>query len=492
MNAFNFAQCLLERMSPASHIADAATGQRIESNYIRSWVARMAAYLQHLGLVPGDRVVIGCALSPDSALMYLAVMYAGMIAVPVEQKTLKSESLSVLKSCEATAVWANEIEIPSSLPTLKIAMDDVEGMPEVDAMPCSKDDIGVLMATSGSTEQPRFVMVSHGNLLTNTEAIVRSQRLATGERAMLILPINYCFGASVLHSHLYTGGSVVFDRRFMFPDKVLNAIGEYGCTSFAGVPTIYRILINRSHIGTIAMPTLRRFLQAGGRLDAHTIKRIQAVVPNVDFVVMYGQTEATARITTLDPVMLSEKLGSVGKPLDNLDIRLVNERGEEVPVGATGEVRVKGPSVTRGYWNDPERTREVFVDDWLHTGDLAHFDEDGFLWINGRNSDFIKVRGIRVSLTEAEDRISKIDGVEEVGACAVTHEEAGEALALSIVLSPEVPFEAIRPAVLNTLPVSWTCPIIRAVSQLPRTSNGKLSRVALAEQIRDLYEQHPA
>ena len=120
------------------------------------------------------------------------------------------------------------------------------------------------MATSGSIGIPRFVMLSHGNLIANTEAIIRSQQLASDERAMLILPVSYSFGASVMHTHLYQGGEVVYDRRFMFPDKVLHAIAQFGCTTFAGVPTVYNVLLRRSQIRQIAMPGLRHFLQAGG------------------------------------------------------------------------------------------------------------------------------------------------------------------------------------------------------------------------------------
>lgn len=129
---------------------------------------------------------------------------------------------------------------------------------------CVASDLAVLMATSGSTGALRFVMVSHGNLIANTEAIIRSQRLASDERAMLILPVSYVFGASVMHTHLYHGGGVVFDRRFMFPDKVLQAIAQFNCTTFAGVPTVYNVLLRRSNIRRISMPSLRRFLQAGG------------------------------------------------------------------------------------------------------------------------------------------------------------------------------------------------------------------------------------
>ena len=183
------------------------------------------------------------------------------------------------------------------------------------------------MATSGSTGVPRFVMVSHGNLIANTEAIIRSQQLAGDDRAMLILPLNYCFGTSVLHTHLYAGGGVVLDRRFMFPDKVLRAVAEHGCTTFAGVPTVYNVLLRRSNFRAIAMPSLRRFLQAGGRLAPEKVSEMRAASPGTKFYVMYGQTEATARISCLEPERWEEKPGSVGRPLDNLTVRIADEHG---------------------------------------------------------------------------------------------------------------------------------------------------------------------
>ena len=133
------------------------------------------------------------------------------------------------------------------------------------------------------------------------EAIIRSQRLGSDERALLILPVSYCFGASVLHTHLYRGGAVVFDSRFMFADKVLRAIAYHSCTSFAGVPTAYQILLRRSNIRAIPLPSLRRFLQAGGALAVASIQQMRTIVPHAEFFVMYGQTEATARISCLPP-----------------------------------------------------------------------------------------------------------------------------------------------------------------------------------------------
>jgi acyl-coenzyme A synthetase/AMP-(fatty) acid ligase len=333
------------------------------------------------------------------------------------------------------------------------------------------------MATSGSTGVPRFVIVSHGNLKANTEAIVRSQRLASDETAMLILPLNYCFGASVMHTHLYQGGAVVFDHRFMFPDKVLRAMAQFDCTTFAGVPTAYNVLLRRSNIRQIALPALRRFLQAGGSLAPLRISEMRAAFPSVEFYVMYGQTEATARISCMEPERWEEKKGSVGRPMDNLVVSIVDEQGIAVQPGQTGELLIKGPSICPGYLNNDEETRRVYGDGWLRTGDLARQDEEGYLWIEGRKGSFLKMRGMRVSFPEVEAKVTAVPGVYECAARAVEHPEAGEALVLFIVPDQGVTIgvEEVR----RHLPAHWAIDSIRLVSELPKTSVGKVALSAL-------------
>ena len=345
---------------------------------------------------PGDRLLIGCSLSPSSALVYLGAMYAGLVAVPVEERALKAATGSLVEATGAKAVW-NEAALREKPDTDTVgsvvylhgdlAADVVPFMPPAT---CTVSDLAVLMATSGSTGVPRFVMVSHGNLIANTEAIVRSQRLAADDRAMLILPLSYCFGASLIHTHLYQGGSVVFDRRFMFPDRVLQATAALDCTTFAGVPTVYNVLLRRSNIRQFALPGVRRFLQAGGCLSVDKVNEMRGLFPQSKVHVMYGQTEATARISCLEPESWDQKQGSVGRPLDNLTVSTVDEQGNVVGPGLVGELIVSGPSICSGYWNDKQATSRVFRNGCLRTGDLGRQDADGYMWIEGRQGAFLE------------------------------------------------------------------------------------------------------
>ena len=478
----NFAGQVVERMGPNSCLIDAATGRTICPDDLPRLVAAYGASLRAAGLREGDRVLIGCSLTPASALAYLGAIYAGLVAVPVEDRAVRAAAAMLIETTAAKAVWTEtglRGRVTPHRPILYLQGDVTQGIPKTMA-PAARaaSDLAALVATSGSTGAPRFVMVSHGNLIANTEAIIRSQALVHNDRAMLVLPLSYCFGASVLHSHLYQGGGVVFDRRFMFPDKVLHAISKYACTTFAGVPTAYNILLRRSNIRSIKMPSLRRFLQAGGPLAPPRIAELRAAVPKPKVYVMYGQTEATARISCLEPERLDEKLGSVGRPLDNLTVRIVDEDGNTLPAGEMGEIWVKGPSITLGYLNEPEESLRVFYHGWLRTGDLGHLDADGYIWIDGRKGAFLKIRGVRVSFAEIEGKVAAIPGVYECAATAVPHPEAGEAVALYVV--PDQEGGDVVDRVRRSLPVDWTCESIQIVAKIPKTTRGKIARTSLS------------
>ncbi len=477
----NFAARLVERLGSGSELLDAASGERVTE--LPAAIADFAASFAAHGLRPGDRVLIGCNLRPLSSLAYLGAMFGGLVAVPVNESGLADSGAALARKTAARAVWTERGARGDW--ALRCGLTQLEGRPPRAGSgvgrpaTCSEDDLAALMGTSGSTGSPRLVRVSHGNLIANTEAIIRSQALARDERAMLILPVSYCFGASVLHTHLYQGGAVVLDSRFMFPDKVLRAIAQYDCTTFAGVPTAYQILLRRSNIRSIPTPSLRRFLQAGGALPAARVQQMCEIAPHAEFVVMYGQTEATARISCLPPRRLADKTGSVGVPLDNLQVRIVDPEGKELPLGVSGELWVAGKSISAGYLDEPEETQRKFRDGWLATGDMAWRDADGYLWITGRQGEFVKMRGVRVGFAEIEATVATVHGVLDCAALALPHAEAGEAVALYVVASDGA--GDVPAAVRRCMPTEWICDSVTLVAELPRNAHGKLMRSQLAQ-----------
>ncbi len=477
----NFAARLVERLGRNAELLDAASGERFAD--LRSRIEDFAASFAAAGLRRGDAVLIAVNLRPLCSLAYLGAMFGGFVAVPVNETALEASGEALVRKTHARLMWAEHTG-PRHW-AAGCGLRQLEGSPprapsgSRGAAVCGGQELAALMGTSGSTGAPRLVKVSHRNLIANTEAIIRSQALASDERAMLILPLSYCFGASVLHTHLYQGGDVVFDSRFMFPDKVLRAISQHGCTTFAGVPSAYQILLRRSNIRTIPTPSLRRFLQAGGALPPACIQQLRSIVPHAAVFVMYGQTEATARISCLAPLRLGDKAGSVGLPLDNLSVRIVNAAGQDVAPGESGELWVAGESISDGYLDEPEETSRKFHDGWLATGDIAVRDAEGYLWITGRQGEFIKVRGVRVGFAQIEATIATVPGVLECAAVAVPHEEAGEALGLFVVAADEA--GDVAAAVRRRVPGEWNCVSIRMVAELPRNAHGKLMRSQLAQ-----------
>src|SRR5208337_2856695 len=246
------------------------------------------------------------------------------------------------------------------------------------------DDLAALMFTSGSTGRPRGVMVSNRNIVANTNSIVEYLGLTANDRIMAVLPFHYCFGASLLHTHLRVGGSVVIDSRFMYPERVLQRMQETACTGFAGVPSHFQILLRKSAIAKMSFPHLRYVQQAGGQLAPAFIAELRQALPGKQVFVMYGQTEATARLSYLPPELLDTKLGSVGKGIPGVALSVVDESGQRALPGQTGEIVAEGGNVALGYWQDEEETARHFRNGKLYTGDLATVDEDGFLYIVDR------------------------------------------------------------------------------------------------------------
>jgi len=356
--------------------------------------------------------------------------------------------------------------------------------------------------TSGSTGDSALVRVTDSNLLANTADIVASQELNQGDKALLCLPLNYCFGASVLHTHLWVGGSVVIDDRMMFPEKILDSIEGERCTTFAGVPTSFLFLQARSSILQREFPSLRLWLQAGGHLAADVVHAFRKAHRNVAFTVMYGQTEATSRIAAF--IVDGEyPYGCVGHPMASLDLEIRDSDGTTGASCTEGEVWIRGASVCEGYFGDSERGAAKHINGWLNTGDIGYIHEDGRLCITGRADGFIKIRGRRVSCLEIEEMVWRAFAVRSC-ACPIPDPSSGEVIGLLLEQQDQYAFErggssnapvagqvgaGHDDGVARTSEADWAGRVRSALPQrwdlgpvicgeLPLTSSGKINRKA--------------
>jgi acyl-CoA synthetase (AMP-forming)/AMP-acid ligase II len=249
------------------------------------------------------------------------------------------------------------------------------------------------------------------------------------------LPFYYCFGTSLLHTYLRAGGSLVFGDSVAFPEKILDLMEEKTCTGFAGVPTTFQMYLRNSSFPNRALPALRQIQQAGGKLSTVLIDELIRAHPEVHVYIMYGQTEATARLSYLPPDLLNIKPGSIGCGIPSVILKVINESGEEVKPGEIGEIVARGRNISPGYLGEPEINAEKFIDGSLRTGDMATIDEDGYIYIVDRKSDFIKSYGNRVSSQEIEACILEITEVVAVAVIGVPDPLRGEAIRAFVVLA---------------------------------------------------------
>jgi len=346
------------------------------------------------------------------------------------------------------------------------------------------DDLAALMFTSGSTGRPRGVMVTHRNIMANTESIIDYLGLRDDDVMMTVLPFHYCFGTSLLHTHLRVGAELVIDHRFAYPDVVLDRMVETGCTGFAGVPSHFQILLRNSSIRGRKFPRLRHIQQAGGHLAPSFIRELRVILPDSRIFIMYGQTEATARLSYLPPEYIDTKSGSIGLGMPGVNLRVLNESGDDVAVGETGEIVAEGDNVAKGYWHAPEESALCFRDGRLYTGDIGRVDADGFIYVVDRAKDFVKCGGKRVSCRELEDRLLAFEELLEVAVIPVPDDVLGEAVK-AFAVPRKVEGNGFQKRLLEFCRERMPAPLIPrdivVVSSLPKSSGGKVMKACLRQ-----------
>ena len=272
---------------------------------------------------------------------------------------------------------------------------------------------------------------------------------------------------------------MVLASDFVFLNRALDLMQQQRVTGFSGVPSTFAMLLHKSDFRRREFKDLRYMTCAGGGLAPASVKRIQDIVPEVSLFLMYGQTEATARLSTLLPDEIDAKLGSIGRGIPDVELEVQDESDQLVPVGEVGEIVARGENVMVGYWNDPVQTREVLGPKGLRTGDLARVDDDGYIFIVGRRKDIIKSGAYRINPQEIEEVILKLDGIVEVAVAGMPHEIWGESPVAFVVPSPNCQPPSAKDIIEHCrqlLPRYKLIHDVEFVSLLPKTSSGKIRR----------------
>ena len=395
--------------------AVATPTMRLSYGDLADRVRTLAGHLAASGIGPGDRVLIALPNAPATVVTGLAVNALGGTAVEVNRTWSKDVLAEIVtrSRLRGAFVWGRDARTwgtvlaggpidqlwvvhPGVLPgALRDALGGVpasllleDGRVDPDLGPAPlpgtpelrPDWPALILYTSGSTGRPHGVVQTFRNVDANTRSIVEYLEITAEDRALIVLPLFYCYGRSVLQTHLFAGGSVFLDNRFAFPRVVLEALASEQCTGFAGVPLTFEIIRRQVDVSSIAFPRLRYLTQAGGAMAPDTIAWVRTAFHPAKLFVMYGQTEATARLSYLPPRRALDKAGSIGIAIPGVELRVVDEHGRELPPGEVGELVAQGPNVTPGYLDEPEETASILRNGWLWTGDLACRDADGFFY----------------------------------------------------------------------------------------------------------------
>jgi acyl-CoA synthetase (AMP-forming)/AMP-acid ligase II len=457
---------------------------------LKSSAARLAGELLAHGLQPGERVGILGRNSPFWASAYLATMKLGLVAVPFSTLLTPEEigRNAQWVTCRVVCMERHQQRKFGHVfkETAATLTDDLPGKPGPSAWPATPEGFdpnqdAVLMLTSGTTARPKAVRVTHSNIQANTESIVTYLGLLSTDCMMVILPFFYCFGTSLLHTHLRVGGSLALSNSFTFPEITLDMMESAGCTGFAGVPSSFQLLLRISTFKKRPLPRLRLIQQAGGKLHDVLIRELIASKPDAKVYIMYGQTEATARLSYLPPELLSTKLGSIGRGIPGVELRVLGEDGIPVQPGEVGEIVARGDNISPGYFNDTESSTEKFVDGALRTGDLATVDEEGYISIVDRKDDFIKSWGYRVSSQEVESCVLQLPDIVSAAAVGVLNLASGEAIHVFVTIRPGC---GATPAAIEAhcrehLAKHMVPEVVSIIEKMPLNPNGKVVKSEL-------------
>jgi len=330
-------------------------------------------------------------------------------------------------------------------------------------------ELSVLLSTSGTTGSPKLVRLAYKNIQSNAESIAKYLHIDSNERPITTLPLNYSYGLSVVNSHLHKGATIVLTDKTVFFRDFWDLFNYQMCTSFAGVPYTYTML-KRIGFDSIELPTLRSMTQAGGKLSEEFIRHFNqyALGKKISFYVMYGQTEATARISYVPADILIQKIGSIGIPIPGGEIKITNDGTKPTAPNEIGEIVYKGDNVMMGYAeNRNDLCKGDELNGILYTGDLGYKDEDGFFYVTGRMKRFIKIFGLRINLDEIQ---KMIENHFRISAACTGKDDLLRVLVHSDDKLAEV---NVKNEILKMYKLNFKSVVVKSTTQIPTNSSGK-------------------
>lgn len=505
------------------HEAFVDGGKRLSFADASRFAGGLAASMREAGIKRGDRVAIQMTPGVNLALAITAISMADAAFVPVHHSLFADQVAHIMQDCDAAALITEAKRLDklratlAECPALRFVIATnaneatFESQPVLDFEQCLLGtpadagnqtigkDLGAILYTSGSTGRPKGVMLSHANLIAGAEIVAQYLSLTRDDRLLAALPLSFDAGLNQLTTAMLVGGTAVMID-FRFGRDITRRLVDEEITGLAGVPTLWSLLAQPSSgLATQPLPHLRYITNTGGAMPQNVLGTLRATLPETKVFLMYGLTEAF-RSTYLPPDEIDNRPTSMGKAIPNTEIMVVNEAGDHCGPGETGELVHHGPTVSLGYWNQPELTRKVLRphplkqpgrtehDTVCYSGDLVTRDEDGFLYFVGRRDNQIKSAGFRISPDEVEEVLHSVAPLRQAAVVGVPDELLGQhlvAFAIAQEKAGKLDPQEILAACAAKLPRHMVPKQVNLVGTLPMTANGKVDYTSLRKSLQD-------
>ncbi|MFH1918640.1 MAG: long-chain-fatty-acid--CoA ligase [Planctomycetota bacterium] len=468
-------------------------------------VRRLAAGFQQMGVGAGDRVALLFPNCIEFCLAYFATLSLGAMVVPLNNRLASGEFSYILNDCGAKVLilgppfWEAFQTFKDRLETVEhivyagderregaVSWTDLFGPKR---QPSGQPDLNLaspacIMYTSGTTGLPKGAIMSHGNIAANARNCGAHLNYKESDTTLIAVPLFHVTGLnSQLVAFCYVGGSCVLMRAYNTA-RMIELVEKHRVTVLFNVPTMYTLMLLNEALDRCDTSSLRIAAYGGAPMAPETIVALQTRL-RVDLYNAYGLTETSSLTTVLPACDALRKAGSVGLPVSGVRVRVVDEQRNELPPDTVGELTVRGPNVVSGYWNKPEATRETTVDGWLHTGDCARIDPEGFVFVADRKKDMINRGGEKVYSIEVESVLVSHPNVLEAAVVPRPHSIFGEVVHAFVVLTPgtgvteDDVIEHCRGMIADfKAPAS-----VSFLQQLPRNPGGKVLKTKLREMV---------
>jgi len=499
------------RQTPAK-VALVVEGARITYAELDAQADRLAAWLQQVGVRRGDRVATLLDNSVEAVVALYAALKCGAVAMPINPQTKRDKLAYLLNDARASVLVAHaplkgqfEPALAQSRSVRRCLVVGADATASFADTRCLRDenrpdaagaladpatidaDLAAIIYTSGSTGDPKGVMLTHLNMVTAARSVSSYLGLRSDDVIVCALPLAFDYGLYQVLMGLMVGATVVLERSFSFPVKVLDTMVRERVTVFPGVPTMFSLLMALDNLAGFRLDALRMITNTAAALSLEHVRQLRALFPQATLFSMYGLTECK-RVTYLPPEQLDVRPTSVGRGMPNQELWLVDDTGRRLPDGSTGELVIRGSHVMRGYWEKPAETAErlkpgpIAGEMILYSGDIFRTDSDGYLYFVARKDDVIKSRGEKVSPREVENVLFGMEGVFEAAVVGVPDPVLGQAVKAFVVLKAGYQHserDVIRYC-LSKLEGFMAPKHVAFVDALPKTDTGKIKKTGLA------------